>query len=102
MSRFLAPLGQRRTYIETVDLVLDLVVGVAWFSIFTTLVATGASLLFALVGLPVLTGTFLSSSCGRSGRTQSRRHFPRHRDRDTGARAGARRRRVLATRCAVP
>jgi putative sensor protein len=38
--------------------VLDLVVGVAWFSIFTTLVATGASLLFTLIGLPILTGTF--------------------------------------------
>jgi Putative sensor len=55
---FLAPLGERRTYVETSDLVLDLVVGVAWFSIFTTLVATGASLLFTLVGLPILTGTF--------------------------------------------
>jgi Putative sensor len=54
----LAPLGERRTYLETSDLVLDLVVGVAWFSIFVTLVATGASLLFTLIGLPILTGTF--------------------------------------------
>lgn len=59
MSTFLAPLGQRRTYAETADLIIDLVVGVAWFSIFTTLVATGVSLLFALVGLPILAGTFL-------------------------------------------
>ncbi len=55
---FLAPLQQSRTYVETGDLVLDLFVGVAWFSIFTTLVATGASLLFTLIGLPILTGTF--------------------------------------------
>jgi hypothetical protein len=53
-----APLREHRTYVETSDLVLDLVVGVVWFSIFTTLVATGASLLFTLVGLPILTGTF--------------------------------------------
>jgi RND superfamily putative drug exporter len=59
MSTFLAPLGQRRTYAETADITIDLVVGVAWFSIFTTLVATGVSLLFALVGLPILAGTFL-------------------------------------------
>jgi hypothetical protein len=58
MSRFLAPLAQPRTYVETADLVLDLAVGVAGFSIFTTLVATGGSLLFPLVGLPILTATF--------------------------------------------
>jgi Putative sensor len=58
MSRFLAPLVQRRTYAETADLVLDLAVGVAWFTVFTTLVATGASLLITIVGLPILTVTF--------------------------------------------
>ena len=58
MFRFLAPLAQRRTYVETADVVLDLVVGVASFSIFTTLVATGASLLITIVGLPILTATF--------------------------------------------
>jgi hypothetical protein len=58
MSRFVSPLGKSRAYAETADLVLDLVVGVVWFSVFTTLVATGASLLFVLVGLPILTATF--------------------------------------------
>jgi hypothetical protein len=43
MSGFFAPRGDRRTYVKTADL------GVAWF--FTTLVATGASLLVTLVGL---------------------------------------------------
>ena len=55
---FIAPLRERRTFVETSDLLLDLVVGVVWFSIFTTLVATGGSLLFTLIGLPILTGTF--------------------------------------------
>ena len=45
MSRFFEPLIQRRTYLETFDLLLDLVMGVVWFSVFTTLVATGLSLL---------------------------------------------------------
>ena len=55
---FLKPLIQRRTYLETFDLLLDLVVAVVWFTVFTTLVATGVSLLITLVGLPILTATF--------------------------------------------
>ncbi|HSC74572.1 MAG TPA: sensor domain-containing protein [Gaiellaceae bacterium] len=58
MTRFLSPLAQRRTYLETFDLLLDLVVGVLWFTVFTTLLTTGASLLITLVGLPILTATF--------------------------------------------
>jgi signal transduction histidine kinase len=58
MPRFLAPLVQRRTYLATLDLLLDLGFGVAWFSVFTTLIATGASLLVTLIGLPILTATF--------------------------------------------
>ena len=61
MSRFLAPLIRRRTYLATLDLLLDLVFGVLWFSVFTTLVATGGSLLITLIGLPILTATFLLS-----------------------------------------
>jgi signal transduction histidine kinase len=58
MSRLLRPLIQARTYLETVDLLLDLAVGVLWFTVFTTLLATGTSLLITLVGLPILTATF--------------------------------------------
>jgi signal transduction histidine kinase len=58
MSRFLSPLVQRRTYLETFDLILDLAFGVLWFTVFTTLLATGVGLLITLVGLPILTGTF--------------------------------------------
>lgn len=58
MRRFLAPLTQGRTYLETADLLLDLVVGVVWFSVFTTLVSTGLGLLITIVGFPILTATF--------------------------------------------
>jgi signal transduction histidine kinase len=58
MTRYLSPLTQRRTYLETFDLLFDLVVGTLWFTVFTTLIATGASLLITLVGLPILTATF--------------------------------------------
>lgn len=64
MSRFVKPLVQRRTYAETFDLVLDLVFGTLWFSLFTTLVASGTSLLITLVGLPILTVTFLLARGG--------------------------------------
>ena len=59
MPRFFAPLVQRRTYLATLDLLLDLVFGVVWFSVFTTLISTGGSLLITLIGLPILTATFL-------------------------------------------
>src|SRR3982750_2705330 len=55
---FIKPLIQRRSYLETFDLLLDLAVGTLWFTVFTTLVATGAGLLITLVGLPILTATF--------------------------------------------
>jgi signal transduction histidine kinase len=58
MSRYFAPLAKSRTYLETVDFLLDLCVAVLWFSVFTTLIATGASLLITFVGLPLLTATF--------------------------------------------
>jgi signal transduction histidine kinase len=58
MRRFLAPLIQGRTYLATFDLLLDLGVGIVWFTVFTTAIATGASTLITLVGLPILTATF--------------------------------------------
>jgi hypothetical protein len=57
MTRVLSPLIQRRTYLETFDLLVDLAVGVLWFTVFTTLLATGASLLITLIGLPLLAAT---------------------------------------------
>jgi signal transduction histidine kinase len=58
-ASLLRPLAERRTYLATLDLWLDLAFGVAWFTIFTTALATGAGMLITLVGLPILTVTFL-------------------------------------------
>jgi signal transduction histidine kinase len=60
----LHPLVEARTYLETMLLGLDLVVGDFWFTVLTTLIATGASLLITLVGLPILTATFLLARGG--------------------------------------
>src|SRR5690348_17458496 len=59
MARFLRPLVERRTYLETLDLLLDLAFGILWFTLFTTAIALGVGLLITLVGLPILTATFL-------------------------------------------
>src|SRR3954462_6028926 len=59
MSRFLRPLREARSYLETLDLLLDFPLAGAWFTVFTTLVTTGASLLITLIGLPILTATFV-------------------------------------------
>jgi signal transduction histidine kinase len=64
LARFLHPFVEARTYLETLHLWLDLVVGVFWFSVLTTLIASGVSLLITLVGLPILTGTFLLARGG--------------------------------------
>jgi signal transduction histidine kinase len=75
MSRFLTPLIQRRTYLETIDLLADLAVGILWFTAFTTLLATGASLLITLVGLPVLTATFYLARAAAHGERARVRAF---------------------------
>jgi DNA-binding NarL/FixJ family response regulator/signal transduction histidine kinase len=64
MARLLRPLVERRTYLETLDLVLDLAFGILWFTLFTTAIALGVSLLITLVGLPILTATFLLARGG--------------------------------------
>jgi signal transduction histidine kinase len=64
MARFLRPLVERRTYLETLDLLLDLAFGILWFTFFTTAIALGVSLLITLVGLPILTATFLLARGG--------------------------------------
>jgi signal transduction histidine kinase len=52
---------EARSYLETLDLLLDFPFAVAWFTLFTTLVTPGASLLITLVGLPILTLTFVAA-----------------------------------------
>jgi signal transduction histidine kinase len=75
MSRFFKPLVQGRTYVETFDLLLDLAVGVLWFTVFTTLIATGAGLLITLVGLPILTATFYLARAAANGERARARIF---------------------------
>lgn len=75
MNRYLSPLKRSRTYLETFDLLLDLVVGTVWFSVFTTLLATGASLLITLVGLPILTATFYLARAAAHVERQRARAF---------------------------
>jgi signal transduction histidine kinase len=70
---FFQPLIQRRTYLETFDLLLDLVVGVVWFTVFTTLLSTGAGLLITLIGLPILTATlYLARAAAHAERARVR------------------------------
>jgi hypothetical protein len=69
MPRFLAPLGQSRTYLATFDFLLDLPFAVLWFTVFTTATTLGFSLLITLVGLPILTVTML---CARGAGTVER------------------------------
>jgi signal transduction histidine kinase len=64
MAHFLRPLVERRTYLETLDLVLDLAFGILWFTLFTTAIALGLSLLITLIGLPILTATFFLARGG--------------------------------------
>jgi signal transduction histidine kinase len=75
MSRFLKPLIQRRTYLETLDLLLDLGVAVLWFTVFTTLLSTGVSLLITLIGLPILTATFYLARAAAYGERVRLRAF---------------------------
>src|SRR5689334_819305 len=63
LARVIGPLTERRTYLETLDLVIDLAFGVTWFSVFTTLVATSAGLAVTLAGLPLLVATFHLARC---------------------------------------
>src|SRR5262245_37750264 len=61
MKSFLQPLAERRTYLETLDLLLDLAFGVAYFVFFTTVTSAGFSLLITLIGLPILTFAMLAA-----------------------------------------
>jgi len=102
MTRVFAPLGQRRTYLETADLVLDLVVGVVCFSVFTTLLATGASLLFALVGLSILTCTLYLARTAAAVERWRARVFLASEIEPPSPRAAARRGPLPETRDAIP
>src|SRR5262245_11140246 len=61
MKSLLRPLKEMRTYLETVDLWLDLVFCVSVFTFFTTVLSVGFSLLITLIGLPILTFAMLAA-----------------------------------------
>jgi signal transduction histidine kinase len=61
MKTLLRPLRQKQTYLATLDLWLDLVFGVLWFTLFVTLLSVGFSLLITLIGLPVLTFAMIAA-----------------------------------------
>jgi hypothetical protein len=64
LAAFVHPLVERRTYLETVDLLLDLAFGVLWFTVFTTMIATGLGTLILLIGPPLLVATLLLARAG--------------------------------------
>jgi signal transduction histidine kinase len=55
MKTLLRPLRQKRTYLETLDLLLGLPFAILWFTFFTTVTTAGFSLLITLIGVPILT-----------------------------------------------
>jgi signal transduction histidine kinase len=64
MRSFLKPLVERRTYLATLDLWLDLAFGVVWFTVFTFGITFGLGMLITLIGLPILTATFFVARGG--------------------------------------
>jgi signal transduction histidine kinase len=61
MKSLLKPLVEARTYLATLDLLLDLAFGILWFTFFTTAIALGLGMLITLIGLPILTVAMLAA-----------------------------------------
>jgi hypothetical protein len=61
MKRYLQPLIQRRTYLATLDLLLDLPFGILWFTFFTTVTSIGFGMVITLIGIPILTFAMLAA-----------------------------------------
>jgi signal transduction histidine kinase len=61
MKSLFRPFTDSRIYLQTADLGLDLLFGVMWFTLFTTLLSVGFSLLITLIGLPILTLTMIAA-----------------------------------------
>jgi signal transduction histidine kinase len=54
LAAVLAPLAAKPTYLITLDLLLDLPLGFAWFIVFAVGLAVGAGLAVTVVGMPLL------------------------------------------------
>jgi signal transduction histidine kinase len=61
MKRYLEPLLQRRTYVATLDLLLDLPFAILWFTFFTTVTSVGFGMVITLIGIPILTFALLAA-----------------------------------------
>ena len=61
MKRYVHPLLQRRTYLATLDLLLDLPVALLWFTFFTTVTSVGFGMVITLIGIPILTFAMLAA-----------------------------------------
>src|SRR5918998_734512 len=61
MKRYVHPLLQRRTYLATLDLLLDLPVAILWFTFFTTVTSVGFGMVITLIGIPILTFAMLAA-----------------------------------------
>jgi signal transduction histidine kinase len=64
LRSFLRPLVESTTYLATLDLWLDLVFGVLWFTLFTFGITFGLGMLITLIGLPILIATFFVARAG--------------------------------------
>lgn len=73
MRRLFAPLATARPWKQTAHLLLDLPLGIAWFTWVVTLVATGGGLAITLIGIPLLAFTVMSGRwIGSAERARSR------------------------------
>ncbi len=62
LARWFGPLVHRRTWLDTLHLLLDLVAGVLWGSAVLSLIGSAFGLLITLLGIPLLVFTIF---CGR-------------------------------------
>ncbi|HEY4332666.1 MAG TPA: sensor domain-containing protein, partial [Ilumatobacteraceae bacterium] len=56
-GRAYGPLFEGRTWAATLHLIVNLALGIAWFTVVTTLFSTSVGLLVTLIGLPLLVAT---------------------------------------------
>jgi hypothetical protein len=74
LRRFYSPLVQRRTWRETLALLLALPLGAVWFTLAVSGLSLAAGLLVTVVGLPLLAGVVLfGRAIGTVERAQARR-----------------------------
>jgi signal transduction histidine kinase len=102
MTGLLRPLAERRTYLATLDLLLDLGFGIVWFSVFATGVAAGGGMADHAPRATDPDGHVPVRTRGRLGRAKARAPPARHRDRRSGASCSKRGRALEQARRAVP